>query len=228
MAPFAEAFVPAWLALAARSLPGFELETLPDRILHASPALLLLACVSYYAGFPLRGLRWRLLLRNAGSPVGLSDATEILFLSWLVNCLVPAKLGDVYRAHLLKLNASVSFGRTLGTVFAERVLDLLAIGFLGMAAASISFRGNLPPTAQVVFVVGIAVVGALTGGLVMMRSFGRRLIRLLPVSERVVGLYERFEDRVFSSAGRRATLPSLVVLTVLIWATEVTHLLLVV
>lgn len=66
------------LVLAVRSIPGFELETLPDRILHANAALLMLACVSYYAGFPLRGLRWRVLLRNADSRVSLAAATEIV------------------------------------------------------------------------------------------------------------------------------------------------------
>ena len=34
------------------------------------------------------------------------DSTEIIFLSWLVNCVVPAKLGDVYRAYLLKINST--------------------------------------------------------------------------------------------------------------------------
>ena len=51
----------------------------------------------YYLGFPLRGYRWTLLLRGAGYRVPVRDSTEIIFISWLVNCLVPAKLGDVYR-----------------------------------------------------------------------------------------------------------------------------------
>ena len=34
------------------------------------------------------------------APIKLRDSTEIIFISWLVNCLVPAKLGDVYRAYL--------------------------------------------------------------------------------------------------------------------------------
>ena len=62
------------------------------------------------------------------------DSTEIIFLSWLVNCVVPAKLGDVYRAYLLKINSTASLSRTFGTVFIERVLDLFAIAILGIAA----------------------------------------------------------------------------------------------
>ncbi len=75
-----------------------------------------------------------LLLRGAGFRLGTKDATRILFLSWLVNCLVPAKLGDVYRAYLLKINSTASLSRTFGTVFIERILDLFAIAVLGLAA----------------------------------------------------------------------------------------------
>ena len=44
------------------------------------------------------------------------------------------KLGDVYRAYLLKINMPVSLSRTFGTVFIERILDLFAIAILGLAA----------------------------------------------------------------------------------------------
>ena len=106
-----------------RSLPGFKLEELPGLILQANPLLLLAAFAIFYIGFPLRGLRWSVLIRGTGFPLRIRDATEIIFLSWLVNCLVPAKLGDVYRAYLLKINSPVSLSRTFGTVFIERVLD---------------------------------------------------------------------------------------------------------
>ncbi len=46
------------LGLFVKSLPGFKLEELPDKILGANPLLLLAAFVVFYAGFPLRGLRW--------------------------------------------------------------------------------------------------------------------------------------------------------------------------
>ena len=70
--------------------------------------------------------------------------SEIIFLSWFANCIVPAKLGDAYRAYLLKLNAPVSFTRTFGTVFIERILDLFTIAIMGLAAGFWSFRSGLP------------------------------------------------------------------------------------
>ena len=215
------------LVLVIRSLPGFHLEQLPGNILAANKLLLVAAFLVYYLGFPLRGWRWSILLRGTGFRLGIRDASEIIFLSWLVNCLVPAKLGDIYRAYLLKINSTVSLSRTFGTVFIERVLDLFAIAMLGLASGFVSFRNGLPGDVQVVFLVGIGVVVALGLGLLTMRNFGRRIIEVLPLPHSILELYDKFEQGVFSAIGLRV-LPGLGLLTGLIWATEAMRLFLVV
>jgi len=219
--------VPLAIIVIFVALNGDQLSRVPGLILKANPALAALAFAVFYMGFPLRGYRWARLLRGTGLPIATRDATEILFLSWLVNCVVPAKLGDVYRAWLLKINSSASLSRTFGTVFIERVLDLFAIATLGLAAGWWSFRDGLPPAIQAVFIVGFVVVGGLGLGLFTMRNFGRRIMVALPIPARIVEFYDRFEEGVFSSVGLRA-LPSLVVITGLVWATEATRLYLVV
>ena len=111
----------------------------------ADLGFLVLAFAMYYATFPLRGLRWQYILARSGMSIGLRDATEILFLSWFINCLVPAKLGDLYRAFLLRANYGASISRTLGTVFIERVADLIVIAVLALTAGFWSFRGRSAP-----------------------------------------------------------------------------------
>lgn len=215
------------LVLAIQLSVRIDTQELISAILSANLALLAAATGVYYLGFPLRGLRWTILLRGAGYRVGLSDATEIIFLSWLVNCLIPAKLGDVYRAYLLKLNSPVSLSRTFGTVFIERALDLFAIVILGLAAGFVSFRTGLPPGVQVVFAIGLVTVCVLAAGLLTMRNFGRRILVRLPFPHSVVELYDRFEEGVYGAI-RRRDLPALAMVTALIWATEAGRLLLVV
>src|SRR5215204_3800065 len=105
-----------------------------------NPWLYLVALFVFYDGFVMRGLRWQKLLRNVGftrvssarSPgpptPGLPTIwglERIVLISWSVNCLVPARLGDAYRAYLLKRAANVSFSKTFGTIVAERILDLV-------------------------------------------------------------------------------------------------------
>lgn len=196
-----------------------RLAQVPQLIAQANPVLVLAAFVVFYLGFPLRGYRWALLLRWTGFGIGVRDSTEILYLSWFVNCVVPAKLGDVYRAYLLKLNSRASLSRTFGTVFIERILDIFAIATLGLAAGYWSFRGGLPPAVEVVFLVGVVVVVGLAVALFTMRNFGRRILERLPIPARFVDLYDRFEEGVFGAVGVRH-LPVLAVLTGLIWMTE--------
>ena len=207
------------LILGARLFLNIDVQAVVTGIAEANKWLLLAAFAVFYAGFPLRGKRWSMILHGAGYNVGVKDSTEILFLSWLVNCLVPAKLGDVYRAYLLKLNAPVSMSKTLGTVFIERILDLFAIAIMGLAAGFWSFRGGLPPEIQFIVALGVGTMVILAGLLFTLRNFGRQILERLPLPHRVVELYDRFEEGVFQGVGRRQ-LPGLIVITGLIWATE--------
>ena len=209
------------------TINGAQLSKVPTLILAANPLLVLAAFLIFYAGFPLRGLRWATLLRGTGQRVSTKDSTEIIFLSWLVNCVVPAKLGDVYRAYLLKINSTASLSRTFGTVFIERVLDLFAIAILGLAAGYWSFRSGLPPAIQIVFGIGVVVVVALAIALLTMRNFGRQIIVALPLPHQILELYDRFEEGVFGALVTRH-LPKLGLLTGVIWMTEAMRLFLVI
>jgi uncharacterized protein (TIRG00374 family) len=211
------------LLLFAMALPGFELETLVSYVLSADPWWLVAAFVIYYLGFPLRGVRWSLLLSGIGAKVSVRDSTEIVFVSWLVNSVVPAKLGEVYRAWLLKVNFPVSLSATFGTIFIERMFDIFAIVILGLGAAFWSFRTGLDENVRAIMFLGIVVVVVIAIGLFTLRNFGRRLVERLPLPDKAKELYERFEDGVFSVD--RRTLPLVAFLTLLIWTTEALRLL---
>jgi uncharacterized protein (TIRG00374 family) len=208
------------VVLVFRLALNIDVNELIEGVSRANKWLLLAAFVVFYAGFPLRGLRWALLLRGSGYRVPVRDSTEILFLSWLVNCLVPAKLGDVYRAYLLKINSPVvSLSTTFGTVFIERILDLFMIASLGLAAGFWSFRSGFPPEIQFVVALGLGVILAMLLVVFTMRSFGRRILERLPLPHRVLELYDKFEQGVFGALGVRS-LPPLILITALIWSTE--------
>src|SRR5437764_8438911 len=111
----------------------------------------LAAFLIYYLSFPIRALRWRILLKNVGftkaNGVELPKfwkLTEIIYLSFFANVVVPARLGELYRAYLLREEAGVSATRTFGTVLAERLLDLIVLLLLFIPAVIISLHENLP------------------------------------------------------------------------------------
>ncbi|MFV2064055.1 MAG: lysylphosphatidylglycerol synthase transmembrane domain-containing protein [Chloroflexota bacterium] len=214
------------LLLLAFALPGFKLDDLIAFVIGADPFWLLVAFVIFYIGFPIRGYRWSILLRGIGLKLRVRDSTEIIFISWLVNSVVPAKLGDVYRAWLLKINYPVSLSATFGTIFIERIFDLFAIVVLGLAAAFWSFRDGLSDEVRIIMGLGVLVVAVLALALFTMRSFGRRLLVKLPLPGSFIGLYDKFEVGVFSLDRRHVPLVGF--LTLLIWTTEALRLMFVV
>jgi uncharacterized protein (TIRG00374 family) len=196
---------------------GFDWGEVVRHIGQANPAFLLLAFLAYYATFPLRGLRWRYVLSRSGLHVRLGDATEILFLSWFVNCLVPAKLGDLYRAYLLRGNYGASISRTVGTVFIERVADIIVIALLALSAGFWSFRGRQRPEIDALFVVGFVIAIGLVALILALRLWGGHVERRLP--ERIGELWGRFHEGSIGALTLRSV-PVIGVLTVAIWLLE--------
>ncbi|HET9416312.1 MAG TPA: lysylphosphatidylglycerol synthase transmembrane domain-containing protein [Candidatus Limnocylindria bacterium] len=186
-------------------------------VTEADLGFLALAFLAYYATFPVRGFRWRYVLARSGVQIRFRDATEILFLSWFVNCLVPAKLGDLYRAYLLRGNFAASISRTVGTVFVERIADIIIIAALALSAGFWSFRGRSRPEIDFIFLLGFAISLGLVVLLVGLRLFGRQIGRRLPA--RIGELWARFQEGSTGVLGPRSV-PVILGLTVVIWLLE--------
>jgi uncharacterized membrane protein YbhN (UPF0104 family) len=187
--------------------------------------LLLSGFLIFYCTFPLRALRWRMLLVNADVPVHEGRSTwatfpalmEYIYLSWFANCVVPAKLGDAYRGYLLKHNGKVSFSATFGTIFAERLLDMIGLFGLLVLSAWVTFGPRMPQGTQVVFGFGALLVVAIVAGLAGMRWLGPFIRRILPLRlHRVYGSFEQAALRSF----RPRILPRLILMTSAVWLLE--------
>jgi uncharacterized protein (TIRG00374 family) len=195
----------------------------------ANVPLYLLALMVYYVAFVFRSMRWRTLLRNVGyrrregvDLPPLRGLSRILLLSWFVNCLVPAKLGDAYRAYLLKSDADVSFSKTVGTILAERIVDLLVLGVLLAVAAIVAFGAALPTAVLSLMELALALAVVLIIALVAMRLLGGRIRGWLPL--RLQGKYGLFEEGTLQSF---RALPTVTAYTIVIWLLEAARLYLV-
>jgi uncharacterized protein (TIRG00374 family) len=195
-------------------------------MLTANPLFLLTGFVVYYSAFWLRAARWKLLLNNVGFAKeqvrlpGINGLVEIIYLSWFVNCIVPAKLGDAYRSYLLKRNAGVSFSRTIGTILAERVIDLLVL--FGLLTVSFTLIGKHFSETRgfdlnLVMLLGGLMVLALIVGLIGLRFYGHVMVRLVP--HRYREKFASFQHGILRSFNRRS-LPALIGYTVVIWLLE--------
>ena len=207
-----------------------------SKLVQTNLLLFAAALVLYYLTFFVRALRWQLLLANVGYANDDADAdehgyrvvdgrnirlpsifglAEIVMLSWFANCIVPAKLGDAYRAYLLKATAGVSFSRTFGTILAERIIDMLLLFTLLAGSVLIAFSGTLPPAILSIMQAGLALVILVIAGLMVMRNFSGLIRRFVP--RRFRPHYSAFEHGTLGSFQR---MPLVLTYSVIGWAIE--------
>jgi uncharacterized protein (TIRG00374 family) len=195
-----------------------------SRIRHANVGLYLAALIVYQASFLVRSWRWKLLLRNAGEDRPTMPLVPILVVSFFVNCVVPAKMGDVYRAYLARLRQRVPVARALGTIIAERLLDLVVLMGLLLIAGAIVFHDRAPAVLIPYVVAGVAVCAAGIAAILVMRAGrGQRLLRLLPEA-----VFHRYESFRMGTVASFRHLDVLIPLTALVWGMESARLALVV
>jgi uncharacterized protein (TIRG00374 family) len=219
-------FVPLIIAIIALVIFANKININPKLTLvamrNANIYFVLAAFTIYYLSFPIRTVRWRMLLEN----VGYTEANgihlpkfwkllEIIYVSWFANVLVPAKLGDLYRAYLLRREAGLPASRTFGTVLAERLLDLIVLLLLFIPSAIISLHENLPPQLALGLKITMLVVVAGIIGLFMLRLFPTQIGMVVP--KRFRGYYNQFQEGTLGSFRR---VPTLTGLTFGVWACE--------
>ncbi len=183
----------------------------------ASPVWIAVMAVAIAADITVRTVRWRVLLAPVAD-VRLLRTFQYLTTGYAANNVLPARLGELVRAHYIGDREGVSRSTALGTIVVERVLDFTALVAIAAAALVIlGVRGEIGSAVAV----GVAVSAVLVGGLAV-ALVGHRLPgagRVAAAAER----YPRIRDLVatfragIAVAGRARTLMPAVALTALAW-----------
>ena len=191
-----------------------------------NPWLYALAFVLYYHSFGFRGARWRLLASNAGvhaSPGARIPSTfqcsQLMLIGWFVNTIAWLRLGDAYRAYAFSEDSGGGFSWSLGTILAERALDM-AVVFVVLLVSAI-FLTTSRDTAASIYIVGAASAMAFTlvALLLLMKRFGAAAARFLP--SRLEAAYHHFQA---GTLGSFKEVHVLIVLSLLGWALEIARL----
>jgi len=96
--------------------------------------------------FALRTVRWQIILRSVHH-IGFWRAFHPLMIGFMINCVLPGRLGEMVRPALLQKRDRVSFSSGIATVAAERVFDitlLMALFAVVMAFVEIDPNLNMP------------------------------------------------------------------------------------
>ena len=136
------------------------------------PATISLAMLAYVLSLALRSLRWSILL-GAITPVRYSRVFLVLVGGYAVNNLLPARLGEIFRANVAKAEFRMAGSSALGTIAVERTIDglvfvfLLVIGFFALPADAIYHA-----LISKVLIVGTGLFGTIAVVLFLLRRHG--------------------------------------------------------
>jgi glycosyltransferase 2 family protein len=90
------------------------------------PILVGMAILVYLACFPILALRWRLILRTQKA-LSWREIMMPLFVGYMANNLLPARTGEVYRAHVLGRRTRISRSGVMASIVVERTFDGLML-----------------------------------------------------------------------------------------------------
>ncbi|NBD26768.1 lysylphosphatidylglycerol synthase transmembrane domain-containing protein [Paenibacillus glycinis] len=174
------------------------------RLLHA-PYMLLLMTAGYGLSFWLKALSWRLYAgREKLDP--LRHYMHPLFVSLLINHVLPVKAGDLARTGLYVRSTSVRWDDALHSVAAMRVLDMASLLLIGSAGA-LMLGLETSPRYGVVLGMGVLAAGAAWFGLERLRrGGGRRRGRMEALSGLALRHYEHLRTTLASGRGAMAAL----------------------
>lgn len=221
--------VVAGLALGALlvylSVRGIDLDGVADgfrtiRYGYAIPILAALFLMQF-----LRSFRWGLIL-NPLEKVGQLSLFSVTSVGFLAIIAVPARLGELVRPYLITKKSRIPMSSALGTIFAERLLDSIALLII---AVFVLFFTPLPPwvvrSGFLLLLLTLALF-VLMFLLIVRRESSRKvlgpLVRRLPArhAERIKRIVARFLEG-FRIMADPALLMSVGGLSIIIWLVDV-------
>jgi uncharacterized membrane protein YbhN (UPF0104 family) len=174
----------------------------------------LAGAVAFYAvATSLRSERWLALLRHTSARAPRSDCYALTLVGYMGNNVLPLRAGDMMRVYLMAPRARTTMRNVIGTLIAERLLDVLVLLSLFFILAYGVLRGIDAPSGTALGAAAAVVLGAALAVVLLVlignrTGRGRRLVDFLrPLATATRDL-------------RRSHGAAMVGLTVAIWVAE--------
>jgi uncharacterized protein (TIRG00374 family) len=163
------------LALLTVVFYGTDLRTIGTVLSTANYFYLIPALVLYFIGVGMRAIRWHYLLRSI-KPIGLWQLFQVTVMGYMVNDLLPFRIGELVRAYVMGETEHISKASVLVTVVLERVFDgVTMVLFIGIA----SFFLPLNDALRTLLLIGALLFAAVVVVLVVAASFREHLDRII-------------------------------------------------
>ena len=192
-----------------------DLRKVWHEIIACDKRFIVIGALAHYATYIVRGMRWRRCLIHLPVKAGNGKFALLVFFYNFVDNLVPAKLGDVYAAHLARINFGIRRSAALGSIVFLRMIDAWIILMLASLASWMLFADRLPPAVIWSLVGGgIIAVGA-TSVMLVFFFFKKKLPGWIPA--KVQQMIDAFQTSMWP---RPKEIIPILLLTAVIWALE--------
>lgn len=172
----------------------------------------------------IKALKWNHIIKCFNVSYKLKEAFNVIFIGWFIGLITPARAGDFTRAVYLKNDKKLSLGKSLTTIFLDRILDifvLFILAFFGTSVLVSTFFLNK----SILFVVASFFILFLACLFLMMK---RNLIilvlkpiynRLIPsrFKKKLAAQFNEFYNGLFIIKKNKIAFIKAFLLTVLLW-----------
>ncbi len=152
------------------ALRDVSLHEMAEHLRAAHPGWLFACVVTATLTFHLRAIRWRVLLHDVDQSIPFGSRYAAVCIGFMVNNVLPARVGEVARAYSLSRIASVSMSGSLASLLVERLLDAIILTIFLVPAFFLAGvdaeASNLLRTSFTVVVIVVA-VGLISLGLLV-------------------------------------------------------------
>jgi len=174
-----------------------------------------LGALAHYATYIVRGMRWRRCLIHLSVKAGNGKFALLVFFYNFVDNLVPAKLGDVYAAHLARINFRIRRSAALGSIVFLRMIDAWIILMLASLASWILFSDRLPPAVTWSLIGGGIIAAGATSIMLVFFLFKKKLPDWIP--PKIQQMIYAFQTSMWP---RPKEIIPIALLTAIIWSLE--------
>lgn len=173
----------------------------------------------------IRAVRWRFFL--AGLRTGFREVLVILLVGNLGNVALPMRAGELVRASLGGVAFGCGIGRTLASIYVEKVADMAVIslmalgGLIGLAGIDLpSWIANATYLGAVMCLLGVGGIGAFVVVGEAGIGVAQRLEKRIPFAgKKLSGTLTTFRLGVIAAGGPPVLVPGLL-LSIVIWSLE--------
>ena len=177
-----------------------------------------LAFFIFYASILIRGYRWKILLENVNIKGKLIDITEICYLAIFVNSILPAKLGEIYRGHLIRKKYKARITRVIGTIIVERLADIIFLILIVTISGFMIFGKLIPENILISIKYGYMLLLIALLSFVFLKHHSRWIVSFLPIKFETA--IKELKYGILKSVSLNE-LHMLGLLTIIIWTGEI-------